>query len=137
VVSWEFSIDGSHPLKKITLSNSISENRIKLNPKIDSRIILTFFLGLTQITHTYTANVLSVEIADVYLRSQSKNKYLLILQIFKCDWLQISLCCFQVISKADFSEKKLLCVHTTHLCQWFPKTFFIISKFSQFFCWIL
>ena len=32
-----------------------------------------------------TANVLSIEIANVHLRSQSKNKYLLILQIFVCD----------------------------------------------------
>ena len=33
----------------------------------------------------HIANVLSVEIAGVYLRSQSKNKDLLSLQIFVCD----------------------------------------------------
>ena len=33
-----------------------------------------------------TANVLSVEIPDVYLRSKSKIKHMLLLQIFVCDW---------------------------------------------------
>ena len=36
-------------------------------------------------TMMYTANVLPVEKTDVYLQSKSKDKHLLILQIFVCD----------------------------------------------------
>ena len=36
-------------------------------------------------SQVHTANVLSVEIADICLQSQSKNKHLLVLQIFVCD----------------------------------------------------
>ena len=46
---------------------------------------------------TYTANVLSVEIADFYLQSQSKNKHFFILQIFSC--------CYQIELIAEFTEK--------------------------------
>ena len=44
-----------------------------------SRLHESFDFGLC------TANVLSVEIADVYLRSKSKNKHFLIPQIIVCD----------------------------------------------------
>ena len=49
----------------------------------------------------YTANVLSVEIADVRLRSQSKDNLLLLLHIFVCDQLQIFFChnCRQISVK--------------------------------------
>ena len=52
-------------------------------------LIIKLFLSITMIKlKSYTANVLSVELADVYVQSQSKNKHLVILQIFLLEILR-------------------------------------------------
>ena len=53
----------------------------------------------------YTANVLSAEYTDVCLRSKSKNKEWLFLNVFVFNGQQIFTCCFYFESNTKFTEK--------------------------------
>ena len=81
----------------------------------------------------YTANVLSVEIADVCLQSKSKDSHWLFLHVSVCDWLQKFVCCFNVISKAKSTEKWTLFIQNYRYLFVLLANFFHNVKFSQFF----
>ena len=80
-----------------------------------------------------TANVLSVEIADVCLQSKSKDSHWLFLHVSVCDWLQKFVCCFNVISKAKSTEKWTLFIQNYRYLFVLLAIFFHNVKFSQFF----
>ena len=80
-----------------------------------------------------TANVLSVEIADVCLQSKSKDSHWLFLHVSVCDWLQKFVCCFNVISKAKSTEKWTLFIQNYRYLFVLLANFFHNVKFSQFF----